>query len=58
VEKESASRVVEVHYLDLLEEMVRRERIDQEEAIVEAASDVEDDEWSTDGLDDEVVEAD
>jgi hypothetical protein len=45
-----------VHHLDLLEEIVRRERIDQEETIVDV-SDVED-EWSTDGSDDKVEEDD
>jgi hypothetical protein len=56
IKKVSASRVLEVDHLDLLEEIVRRERIDQEEMIVDA-SDVEDG-WSTDGSDDEVVEDD
>jgi hypothetical protein len=54
IEKVSASRVLEEDHLDLLEEIVRRERIDQEETIVEA-SDVED-EWSTDESEDEVEE--
>jgi hypothetical protein len=38
----------------LLEETVRRERIDQEEMIVEEASDV--DEWTSDESDDDVGE--
>jgi HEPN domain-containing protein len=50
-----ASRLLEVDHLDLLEEIGRRERIDQEETIVEEASDIED-EWSTDESDDEVGE--
>jgi hypothetical protein len=55
IEKVSAARVLEVDHLDLLEEIVRRERIDQEETIVEEVSDVED-EWNTDESDDEVGE--
>jgi hypothetical protein len=38
-----ASRLLEVDHLDLLEEIGRRERIDQEETIVEEASDIESD---------------
>jgi hypothetical protein len=45
----SASRALEMDHSDLLEEIVRRERIDQEETIV-YASDVKD-KWSTDGSD-------
>jgi hypothetical protein len=56
IEKVSASRVLEVDHLDLLEEIVRRERIDQEETIVEEQeSDVEEG-WDTDESDDEVLE--
>ena len=47
IEKVKGSRILEVDHLDLLEEIVRRERIDQEETIVEEQSDVEDG-WSTD----------
>jgi hypothetical protein len=36
IDKVSASRVFEGDHLDLLEEIVRRERIDQEETIVDA----------------------
>jgi hypothetical protein len=54
IQKVSAARVLEVHHLDLLEEIVRRERIDQEETIVDA-SDVEDD-LSSDESEDEVKE--
>jgi hypothetical protein len=54
IQKVSAARVLEVHHLDLLEEIVRRERIDQEETIVDA-SDVEDD-LSSDESEDEVEE--
>jgi hypothetical protein len=55
VDRALASRLLEVDHLDLLEEIGRRERIDQEETIVEEASDIED-EWSTDESDDEVGE--
>jgi hypothetical protein len=54
IESVSASRVLEVDHLDLLEEIVRRERIDQEETILEEASDIA--EWSSDESDDDVGE--
>jgi hypothetical protein len=47
---------LEVDHLDLLGEIVRREIIDQEETIVDAS--YVEDEWSTDGSDDKVVEGD
>jgi hypothetical protein len=53
IEKQSASRVLEEDHLDVLEEIGRRERIDQEETIVDA-SDIEDD-LSSVGSDDEVL---
>jgi hypothetical protein len=45
---------LEVDHLNLLEEIVRGERINQEKTIVEEASDV--DEWSSDESDDDVEE--
>ena len=46
VEKASAVKFMEDVHMDLVEEMVRRERINQEETIVVAD---EEDDWTTDG---------
>jgi hypothetical protein len=57
IERLSASKVLEVDHMDLLKEIGRRERIDQEETIVVDASDVEDG-WSSDEQSDDEVEID